>query len=451
MKIIKIQAHNRNFRPRRRAAINALLLTLPLLLLLLSRPLAQAQTFTLLHTFSGKGDGKYPDEQPLRNNLGTLYGTTDGGGSLGWGTVFEIDAHGKETVLHNFWGGDGTGFLAASIRDKAGNIYGTASQGGTPEGGGCSHGCGAIFKLDPSDKLTLLYAFTGGADGGLPVPGLVQDELGNLYGATTIGGDLNCFTEGCGVVFKLDKNDKETVLYTFTGGADGMSPNGLIRDEMGNLYGVTAGGPYENGTVFKLDTAGKKTVLYSFTGGADGSGPNGPLVRDSEGNFYGTANSGGGPPCDCGVVFKLDKNGNETVLHSFQGNPDGYYPYAGLARDRFGNLYGTTWAGGGEGGATCYGLGCGTVFKVEANGNESVLHAFTGGSDGSLPSSALIVDKSGNLYGVAPEGGDLSCGWRALGCGVVFKLTLPHWISREGVGCPPHRAPCPVSPLLSRF
>ena len=157
-------------------------------------------------------------------------------------------------------------------------------------------------------------------------------------------------------MFKVDRTGTLSVLYTFTGRPDGSFPfAGLIRDDKGNLYGTTyRGGSSNSGTVFKVDTAGNETVLYSFTGGADGGNPrHSSLVRDSAGNLYGTTGDGGSS--GFGVVFKLDTSGAETVLHSFSGS-DGKIPYGTLARDKAGNLYGTTYEGGAYGG--------GVVFKI---------------------------------------------------------------------------------------
>jgi uncharacterized repeat protein (TIGR03803 family) len=408
------------------AAWSALLLAIQLLWLIFATPSLQAQTFTVLHTFTGKGDGEFPIAGLLRGNAGSFYGTTDFGGSFDRGTVFEIAAHGKETILHSFWGGDGTG-PGALIRDRTGSFYGITAEGGTPEGGACIHGCGAVFKLDKAGKESVLYAFTGGADGSDPEGALVRDEEGNLYGTTALGGKQHCdySGDGCGIVFKVDKNGKETVLHTFAGPPDGEQPNaGLVRDKAGNLYGTTVYGGastacgYGCGTVFKVDPKGNETVLYSFAGGADGSGPGAPLFLDGGGNIYGTA-GGGGSPCNCGVVFKLDTTGSETVLYAFKGSPDGAHPQGGLLRGKSGSLYGVTYDGGS---ANCSGYGCGTVFKLDASGNETVLYNFTGGNDGEYPNGSLITDSSGNLYGTTYQGGDSSC-HRGYSCGVVFKLT----------------------------
>jgi uncharacterized repeat protein (TIGR03803 family) len=233
--------------------------------------------------------------------------------------------------LHSFWGGDGLDPSGSLLRDQTGTRYGAALVGGTPEGGGCIHGCGAVFKLDKTGKETVLYAFTGLADGEYPAGELARDESGNVYGITELGGDFSCDDGGCGVAFKVDDNGKETVLHTFTGfkDGDGEQPSGgLIRDRAGNLYGATVyGGTSTNcyepgcGAAFKIDANGTETVLHSFAGAADGLFPDGPLIRDSDGNLYGTAR-GGNSSCQCGVVFKLDTIGKETVLYTFKGSPD---------------------------------------------------------------------------------------------------------------------------------
>jgi uncharacterized repeat protein (TIGR03803 family) len=227
-----------------------------------------------------------------------------------------LEMNGKETVLYTFTGGtDGGGPQADLIRDKEGNLYGTTAYGGDPS---CSpYGCGTVFKVDTSGHETVLYSFTAtNGDGANPKAGLIRDAAGNLYGTTTDGGTAGCtgngFT-GCGTVFKLDINNKESILYSFTGtGGDGGNPHaGLILDAAGNLYGTTSYGGFPGaGTVFMLDPSGKETVLYSFTGRLDGGGPYG-LVRDAAGNLYGTTIGGGNPKCGgghgagCGVVFKI--------------------------------------------------------------------------------------------------------------------------------------------------
>jgi len=332
---------------------------------------------SVLHTFTYVPDGANPVAGVIRDEEGNLYGTTYEGGIAGTvcsscGTIFKLDRAGHETLLYNF-SGTPDGFTPAGgvVRDSEGNFYGTTQFGGVSATGSIcastSAGCGTVFKLDRTGKETVLHSFSDAPDGSQPLGGLVRDEEGNLYGTTPYGG--TSFTNG--VVFKLDRTGKETILYTFTGLADGGQPTGgLTRDPDGTLYGTTSiGGLYENGVVFKLSPQGKFSVLYTFTGGADGGNPYGTLVRDGS-DLYGTTYNGGIYTTDDdsfnGVVFKLDATGKETVVYSFEGLTDGSNPNGNLTLDAEGNLYGTTQFGGdlANQAAPCYGFGCGVVFKI---------------------------------------------------------------------------------------
>jgi len=355
---------------------------------------------------------------------GNLYGTTSRGGlladgcDLGCGTVFRVDTSGNEILLHSFTGGDGEEPLAGLVMDKEGNLYGTTAVGS---------GNGTVFKLDTSANVTVLHVFTFSPDGEVPRGDLIMDKAGNLYGTTVDGGTSSNCIDRCGTVFKVDTSGNETVLYSFTGPPDGAHPwSGLIMDKEGNLYGTTSGGGTSSncsggcGTVFKLDSSGNETVLHSFTDSdGDGASPFAALIMDKKGNLYGTTYTGGAASnscfpgfLGCGTVFKLDASGNETVLYSFTGRSDGGLPFADLIMDKKGNLYGTTSIGG-----TYF---SGTVFKFDTSGKLTVLHTFTGGADGSGPLGGLIMDKKGNLYGTTYNGGTSSnC---SEGCGTVFKL-----------------------------
>jgi len=214
-------------------------------------------------------------------------------------------------------------------------------------------------------------------------------------------------------------------LYSFNGANDGALPAGtLMLDSKGDLYGTTVeGGLHNSGTVFKLARDGNEVVLHSF-GGMDGAHPWGDVIADAAGNLYGTTAYGGGGACwfgqGCGVVFKLVADGTETVLHAFDTRK-GRYPQGGLVRDSAGNLYGVTAEGGGTG-TTCK-TTCGTVFKVAPDGTTTTLHVFgvPGQSgDGAVPLAGLIIDQAGNLYGTTSLGGS---GSRGIYGGVVFKLT----------------------------
>ena len=212
-------------------------------------------------------------------------------------------------------------------------------------------GISAISPLAQGQVLSVLYSFKPGWDGYEPNGGLVRDAAGNLYGTAYYGGTNACL-DGCGTIFKLDANGDYSVLYQFAGPPDGQNPDAsLIRDALGNLYGTTSdGGTFGHGTVFKLDTTGKETVLHSFAGVPDGANPVASLIRDAKGNLYGTTLFGGDTTCapsaGCGTVFKVDTSNHETVLHAFAGGADGELPAAPLIRDSAGNLYGTADSGG---------------------------------------------------------------------------------------------------------
>jgi uncharacterized repeat protein (TIGR03803 family) len=287
-------------------------------------------------------------------------------------------------------------------------------------------------------KYKVLHGFNG-KDGKNPEAPVIFDSSGNLYGTTFQGG--GCGGSVCGTVFELTPNTDgtwtETVLYHFTGGSDGAGPvAGLIFDTAGNLFGTTsAGGCNGNscGTVFELtpnkDGTWAERVLHAFCSTAncsDGNSPRAGLVLDQAGNLYGMTPFGGS--FGNGVVFKLtphsDGSWTETVLHNFTGGSDGAGPVAGLTLDGSGNLYGTTSGGGNL--SFCNGGGCGVVFKLTANGDgswkEKVIHKFTGIKDGIAPQSDLIFDAAGNIYGTTGLGGNSTCE-SSSGCGLVFKLT----------------------------
>jgi uncharacterized repeat protein (TIGR03803 family) len=327
--------------------------------------------------FLGGRDGASPFASPVLDSAGNLYGTTESGGffTLGDpGVVYKLtrmsSGRWKESVLYSFTGGaDGGGPDTALIFDPNGNAYGIAGYGGTYQNG-------VVFQLSLIGHgkwtETVLHAFAGGADGAYPGGNLVRDGFGNLYGATSYGGNGTCFL-GCGVVFELTPNSggtwTETIIHSFSG-SDGIGPNALILDSLGNLYGSTGGGgAYNNGAVFELtpqsDGTWNETVLYSFPGGNDGAGPT-ISAFDASGNLYGATYGGGisnpticlAVGSGCGVAFKLAQNLNgtwfETVLHSFTGNDDGGNPQGGLLLDCAGNVYGVTSVGGADLGGVVY-------------------------------------------------------------------------------------------------
>ena len=361
--------------------------------------------FRIVYSFSGGADGREPDADLFRDTAGNLFGTTRNGGDtrlcpVGCGTVFELNADGIESLVHTFNHADGDGLhpVVALVQDAHGNFYGA-----TPLGGGNDDG--VIFKIDRKGKYSVMHRFSG-ADGSEPTRNLTVDDAGNLYGTTRFGGN-SC---NCGVVYKLDTVGNETVIHKFDV-ADGRNPKaGVIRDAAGDLYGTTSdGGSNGLGVVFKITPSGKERVLHNFNN-SDGAIPgSGLLIRDMAGNLYGTTSSGG--VYLEGTVYKVGPNGDETIVHSFKG-ADGAAPLAGLTKDSAGDLFGTTVLGGNT---ECGGIGCGVVFALDPNGNETVLHTFTG-SDGFYPFAGLIRDAAGNLYGATSNDDGLTGG-------VVFELS----------------------------
>ncbi|HKW44941.1 MAG TPA: choice-of-anchor tandem repeat GloVer-containing protein [Candidatus Eremiobacteraceae bacterium] len=361
--------------------------------------------FRIVYSFSGGADGREPDADLFRDAAGNLFGTTRNGGDtrlcpVGCGVVFELDPNGKETLVHTFSHEDGNGLhpVVGLVQDTRGNFYGA-----TPLGGGNNDG--VIFKIDQNGDYSVLHRFSG-ADGSEPTRGLTFDAAGNLYGTTRYGGS-SC---NCGVVYRLDSNGKEIVIHKFHV-ADGRNPKaGVIRDAAGDLYGTTSdGGANGLGVVYKINPSGTEQVLHNFDN-SDGAIPgSGLLIRDKAGNLYGTTSSGGAYLE--GTVYKVGPNGGETTLHSFKG-PDGADPFAGLIRDSAGDFFGTTVLGGN---LDCGGIGCGVVFELDRSGNESVLHAFTGG-DGFFPFAGLTPGAAGKLYGATSNDDGITSG-------VVFELS----------------------------
>jgi len=259
--------------------------------------------------------------------------------------------------FNNLFGGDEP--VAGLIQARDGNLYGTTPYGGVG-------GYGTVFQITTNGVFTTLYSFTGGADGGDPLAGLLQAADGSLYDTTEDGG-----AHYDGTVFRITTNGVLTTLYSFTGEADGYDPvAGLIQAADGNLYGTTPyGGVNYEGTVFQITTNGVLTTLYAFAGEGDGEEPVGSLIQAADGNLYGTTEFGGAD--GDGTVFQITTNGVLTTLYSFTGGLDGEDPMAGLVQAPDGVLYGTTPYGGAN-----YD---GTVFKITTNGVLTTLYSFAGG------------------------------------------------------------------------
>jgi uncharacterized repeat protein (TIGR03803 family) len=417
---------------------------------------------TVLHAFSTLPHGAEPGSPLIADGAGNLYGTATQGGA--YGVVFELtpgqNGTWKQTVLHDFKGStysgpDGAYPVSNLLLDSAGNLDGATYKGGT-------FGLGCVFRLAKSGSVwneTVLYSFRGanndasGVLGGLI--GLAMDSAGNIFGATSAGGNGPCSDYegngiGCGVVFKLSPGANgawtESLLYSFQYSTDGGIPySTLVLDSAGDVYGTTEfGGDLQCptllgavgcGTVFKLtpslDGTWTESVLYAFTGfsGDQSPYPYGSLLLDANGNLFGTA----GGEYAYGAVFELSPTSSggwtESTLYIFNGGADGAYLFEGLALNASGNIYGTTLSGGSGPCSPYQSVGCGTVFdlsKSQSGWSKSILYNFLDGADGEYPSAGVTLDAAGNIYTTASTGGATNCqlpNGPPNGCGAVLKLS----------------------------
>jgi uncharacterized repeat protein (TIGR03803 family) len=356
-----------------------------------------------------------------------LYGTTLNGGTYFSGTAFKLSLSGGFTLLHSFTNGsvDGANPRAGLVALGAGTFYGAALGAGPDQ-------YGTLFKLTSAGVLTPIYGFADSTDGADPLASLILGSDGNLYGTASAGG-----TNDAGTIFSLTSNGTFTPLWSFDSN-DGSSPSGpLVQGTNGQFYGTTsAGGTNDLGTVFSLSTNGIFNALVSFND-TQGAYPSNGLVQATDGAFYGTASSGG-TNGGWGTVFRMTPDGTLTALHSFNYQ-DGAYPVGGLVQATDGNLYGTT-SQGGIGGQ-------GTVFQITTNGLLTTLVWFNG-SNGAAPQSSLIQARNGSLYGTAEFGGTGYDGASGSGDGLVFRLTLPMFLSNPFTE-PGATATAPYSASLS--
>ena len=420
------QRRIRIFEINSRAVTIALSLMLLFALIAVPTPAAQAQTYSIIHNFFGGQDGATPEAGLTVDTVGNLYGTASAGGS-GYGTAYRLqyEAGWPFNPLFDF-DGDPT---ARVVFGPDGRLYGAEPyySGGRFQG--------TVFNLGPPPRacptlfcawnFNYLWVFSGAADGGHPGYGdLIFDQTGNMYGTTVGGGSSS--GGGYGVVFEMTGsgyNWTERPLYAFSGGTDGQFPyNGVIFDNAGNLYGTTyAGGLDGYGTAFELSPSQgggywTENCLYSFHNGSDGSSLRAGLTFDkSRSNLYGATSDGGSG--GGGTVFKLTPGANcswtYTLLYSFSGNVGrNCGPWASLAMDTAGNLYGTTYCDGAN--------SAGSVFKLTPTPTPpwtyTSLHDFTGGSDGGNPVSNVLLHPNGKLYGTASVGG-------SQGVGVIWEIT----------------------------
>lgn len=415
-----------------RTETGTLLLAIVFVLTIVASPLAQAQTFEVIHTFAGHLDGGFPLDLTMDAD-GNLYGPGFCCG-LNFGTVYELQRAGTGWIVNSlfvFDGNDGTYPEGGVAFGPDGLLYGTTENGGTDNNG-------IVFSLKPSAGVcrgffcprteTVLYNFGYSPDAAGPTGDLAFDQAGNIYGVASDGP----YTEGA--VYELmrsGENWTESVIYGFgQKNQDGTDPfGGVIFDGAGNLYGTTVtGGSYNQGTVFQLVPSGsgwKENILYSFPGGSGGAQPFGGLIFDHAGNLYGTTIAGGDQ--NAGTVFELTPSGGGwtlTTIYAFvsttacqdQNGRGG--PFASLVMDAAGSLYGTTLCDG------AYGLG--SAFRLSRSGGTwtyTDLHDFCAAGrsscgDGYFPGGRLALDPAGNVYGTSMYGGR-----RDGGVGVAWEIT----------------------------
>jgi uncharacterized repeat protein (TIGR03803 family) len=395
------------------AVTRSLALLVVLAALTTAGALSSAQTFTVLHTFTGGADGAYPGTYLTLDSHGNLYGTAAFGGMSGGqcyqgcGTVYEqtqVNGSWSFNLLYSFTDrSDGVGPSYGVTLGPNGTLFGTASDtlfNLHPP----AHTCGNLFC--PWNETTLGSAGLGA------VGSVVFDSQGNLYGTTQDGG---AYFKG--TVYKAARSGATwsvSVIYSFGAPGDGEWPiAGVVVDSAGKLYGTTpSGGTYNQGTVFELSPSGgswTETILHSFTGGSDGCNPwNAGLVFDRNGNLYGGAI---GDNCGAtGTIFELSPEGGGWNFPTIYTGPR---PPFTMAIDSAGNLYGIS---GNDG--TCSGLGCVFELSPSASGwRYTNLYNFTDGNDGRYPGGVTVTGPGEYLYGTAYEGGTYDVG-------TIYQISL---------------------------
>lgn len=406
-------------------------------------PVAQAQTLSVLHSFSGYGDGAVPTAGLTIDQGGNFYGTTAIGGAAygaaGYGTVFKLTHAGSGWILSTLYafqgGDDGANPYAGVVFGPDGALYGTTSDSGDPEDHLETNYYGTVFRLQPPATIcrstscpwtkTVLYRFTAmGGDGAYPGYGnLTFDAAGNIYGTTTSGGGDggNCSPyNNCGVVFKLTRSGEswtESVLYSFSQtGNEGIIPeSGVVLDRAGNVYGTTFfGGAYGSGggVAFELTPSGSAwtaTVLHSFGGPNDGGNPFGGMLMDQQGNLYGSTTEGPGSS-NAGTVYELQPSGDGWSYSTISVLSGDGGPSDAPTMDAAGNLYSTTTNDGS--------FGFGNVFKLTPSGGSWIytdLYDFNINHGGGYPFGSVALDADGNIYGTTSQSSS--------GYGEVWELT----------------------------
>ena len=372
---------------------------LAITLCLCTQPLHAQVPFEVLHSFTGSGSSPAAFYAGLiLGPDGNLYGTSSGGGAFNEGTLFKMTPGGVVTVLHSFSGNsnaDGGRPIAGLLLASDGNMYGRPSRPRSSPAGG------PVFKLTPDGAF---HALSNPIQV-ISYSSLMEASNGFLYGTgvngpTGMGTVFNAPILDCCIGLRFSHQFMDPMHPPDAGGVDGANPlAALVEGTDGNLYGTTQlGGDHSLGTIFRMTPNGAITILHPFAGGADGASPYGALILASDGNFYGTTSQGGA--CDCGTLFRMTPAGDVTVLHAFTGGTDGAYPLAALTQGSEGDFYGTTSQGGGP--------NRGTVFRLTAAGVFSSLHAF-GDGEGRDPRAALL-EVGGTFYGTTLAGGPADLG-----------------------------------------
>jgi uncharacterized repeat protein (TIGR03803 family) len=361
----------------------------------------QAQTLRQLHSFDAASEGT-STAALMQAPDGLFYGVNRFDGPHGRGTLFRMTPNGTLTVLHAFTGGaDGGRPGGPLVEGPDGHLYGTAAEGGL-------HTYGVAFRITLDGSLSVLHAFGATADAGRGPGALTRSADGDFYGTSCAGGAANA-----GSVFRMTATGEVTPLYAFTNGADGRCPGGLLMASDGMLYGVASGGPLGEGVAFRMTPAGAFLKIHDYVRSVEGGAP-GPLLQSRfDGLLYGTTNTTGGPfNFTSGTVYRMTTAGDVQVLHTF-GNSQygGMYPVGRLVEGTDGNFYGVTSHGGLP---YSYYTTSGTIFRITRDGTHTVLRLFRGQPDGMNPQTGLLQASDGHLYGSATGGFS--------GQGMIFRL-----------------------------
>ena len=370
-------------------------------ILLFAATTASSQTYSDLYNLgSNSGDPTSPFYIGAftQGQDGNLYSTSQNGGTFNHGAIFRLTPAGKVTVLHNFSGADGTVPHGGLTLGTDGSLYGTTSSGGT-------NNLGIVFKINTSGNFTVLHNFMDAGDGLNPLAVPTQGTDGNFYG--TVGQ-----TFGPWSMYKITPSGKLTTVFTATSSIEnGHTPGTLVLGTDGNFYGATQfGGTEDRGTVFKITPQGKYTMLHSFIA-ADGQNALSPLIQASDGNFYGIADQGGTK--GIGTIYKLTPAKAFSVIYNFQSTVTGYEPHVGPVQATDGKLY-----------STASSITGGLFFQVSTTGAYKIVHNCDIPT-GFVPQVPMFQHTNGTLYGDTSAGGTGNVSPCVSGsCGVLYSLSM---------------------------